>query len=162
MSKMSHFHVLLTFEDAPDKPRCIFIDLSEKELKDRFLRPYRSGRSFLCDNEVMEPKRIRSVRIIRTDLKSADELKTIQEKSWKEIEEFNRDSSSVVLISAGRGYDAEDIVEAGSDVTSSYVSGPPGSGDYWRPIATILNHPWISAIGTGIVVAAIVAWLGLN
>ena len=157
---MDHYHVLLTFQDAPEKVRCVFSDLSESELKDQFLKPYRRGRSFLSGNEVIDAVRIKSVSIIRTDRDSTDELKAIQERSWKEIEQFNRDSSSVVLVSAGRGHNAEDIVEAGADVTSTLISGPPGSADQWTVVSKVINHPWISAIGTGVVVAGIAWWFG--
>jgi len=67
----------------------------------------------------------------------------------------------------GSGWDAEDIVEAGEDVTSKYSTGPPGLGPslIFR-LLSILNSPWIVAIGGGLIVAIgggiILAWLVLK
>ena len=157
---MAYYHVLLTFQDSPDKVRCMFADLTERDLEARFLVPYRSGKSFLSGNEVVEASRIKKVTILKTNRVSAAELKDIQDKSWKEVQEFNRNSDSMVLISPGRGYDAEDIVEAGNDVTAEFISGPPGHGGGWGVVSAVMNHPWVSAIGTGLAVAALAYWLG--
>jgi hypothetical protein len=100
------------------------------------------------------------VTLLRTSRASAAELKDIQEKSWNEVQDFNRTSPSVVLISPGHGYDREDIAEAGEDVTAVFISGPPGYGGRWRVISAVMNHPWVSTIGTGLVVAALAYWFG--
>lgn len=157
---MVYYHVLLSFQESPNKVRCIFSDLTEKELRTRFLVPYRSGKSFLSGNEVIEASRIKKVTVLKTNRASAVELKEIQDKSWKEVQEFNRSSDSVVLVSPGRGYDAEDIIEAGEDVTTLFISGPPGHGGGWTVVSAVMNHPWVSAIGTGLVVAALAYWFG--
>jgi len=157
---MAYYHVLLTFQDAPDKVRCMFSDLTEQDLKTRFLAPYRKAESFLCGNEVVESSTIKKVTLVKTARVSAAELKDIQDKSWREVQEFNRTSDSMVLISPGRGHDAEDIAEAGEDVTAVFISGPPGHGGRWRVVAAVVNHPWVSAIGTGLAVAALAYWLG--
>lgn len=159
---MQYFHVILSFKDAPNNERCVYENLSENDLKKLFLKPYQQGTNLLSDKEVLNIFEIKKVTIIKTDGKSEIELKEIQEKSWKEVEEFNRTSNSVVRISAGRGYDSADIVEAGQDVTAQYIFGPPGQGSTINIVAGIINHPWISAIGTGLIVAAIVGWLGWN
>ncbi len=157
---MPYYHVLLTFQAKPDSVRCMFSDLSERELEERFLAPYRRGKSFMCGNEVVESSKIQKVTVVKTPRPSAAELKDIQTKSRKEVEEFNRTSSSMVLISPGRGYDADDIAEAGEDVTASFISGPPGHGGHWGVVSAVVNHPWVSAIGTGLIVAALGYWLG--
>jgi hypothetical protein len=156
---MAHYHVMLTFQAAPDKVRCMFTDLTERDLRTRFLVPYRKGRSFLCGNEIVEPSTIKKVTLVKTARASAAELKDIQDNSWREVEEFNR-NSPVVLVSAGRGYDAEDIAEAGEDVTALFISGPPGHGGRWKVVSAVVNHPWVSSIGTGLAVAALAYWLG--
>ena len=81
-------------------------DLSENELRKQFLGPYQSGKNFLLGNEVVQVSHINKVSIVKTDKNSANELKEIQDKSWKEIQGFNRTSDSIVLISPGRGYNA--------------------------------------------------------
>jgi hypothetical protein len=148
---MSYYHVLLSFHDAPQELRCMLFDLSEQELRARFLVPYRRGKNLLCGNEVVASSRINRVSIVRTDDSSANELKKIQEKSWKDIQDFNRESQSLVLLDLGHGYHLEDITEAGEDVTSALILRPPGDGDRWMLAAAALNPPWVSAIGTGLV-----------
>lgn len=159
---MAYYHVLLRYHDSPNRVSCLLSDLSEKDLRKRFIKPYRSGKSFFCKNEVVEVSRIQKVMIVETEKNSAKELKELQDKSRKEIQEFNRSSDSLVLISPGRGYSEEDIIEMGQDVTAKYVFGPPGRGTQWIIISDALNHPWISAIGTGLIVAALVWWFGWN
>ena len=153
---MPYFHVLVTL---PGKGLRLLSDLSEGDLKRQFLWPYRSAKPILSANEVIETKLIEKVTIIRTERPSADELKTIQDRSYVAVQEFNRSQDSAVLISAGRGYDPEDIVEAGTDVTGAYISFPPGEGE-WPLISAVVNHPWISTIITGVIVAALAAYFG--
>lgn len=155
---MTYFHVLVEFQDAPKKARCIFSDLTSKELESKFLRPYRRGQRMLVGSEVIDTMTITSARIIETRKTSDAELQEIQKKSHQEIDDFNRDPSTVVLISIGRGYDPEDIEEAGEDVTARFINLPPG---YHPGLATqIFNHPWVIAIAGGVIVAGIAAWLG--
>jgi hypothetical protein len=158
---MSYHHVLLSFQDEPQKVRCIFADLSENDLRTRFVSPYRRGKNILCAGEVIETSRIKTVRIIRTENESEKELKKIQEQSKRDRDEFNR-NSAVVLVSLGAGYELEDISEAGEDVTSAFILGPPGDGDRWTVVAAVLNHPWISAIGTAVIAAGLIWLLGWN
>jgi hypothetical protein len=159
---MPYYHVLLRFDDAPERDRCVFSDLSESDLKARFVTPYKRGKNFLSESEVIEVSRIRKTTIICTNDPSESELKGIQEKSRKEIDEINRTSSSVFFVSAGPGYDPEDVAEAGVDVTATFITGPPGEGDRLALVTAIINHPWISAIGTGLIVAALAWLLGLT
>jgi len=156
---MTFFHVLVKFKPAPDTVRCIFSDLSRKDLESRFLKPYRAGRSTLSGSEVIHTSDIAWTQIMETARDSAEELKDIQAKSWKDIEEFNR-NSSVVLISAGHGYDAEDIVDAGTDVTSQFITSPPGEGS--SLIMRIMNHQWVVVVIGGLIVIGLAAWLGWN
>jgi hypothetical protein len=100
-----------------------------------------------------------STVIRKTDRASEEERKDIQIRSRREIDEFNQESLGVTLISIGSGYAPEDIVEAGVDVTSSYIASPPGQKKGGL-MSAIINHPWASAIVTGVIVAGIVKALG--
>ncbi len=159
---MPYHHVLLRFDGEPEKDRCVFSDLSESDLQARFLTPYKRRKNFLSGSEVIEISRLRKSTIICTNEPIETELRRIQEKSRAEDDEFNRTSSGVVILSMGRGYAPEDIAEAGVDVTSTFISGPPGYGDRLALVSAVMNHPWISAIGTGLIVAALAWILGLT
>lgn len=156
---MTYYHVLLKLQEAPEIVRCVFSDLSAKELDDKFLKPYRRGQRTLAGAEVIDTMAIVSTRIVETNRLSDVELREIQQKSVREIEEFNRSSDSVVLISAGRGYHPEDIEEAGTDVTARFISFPPGQGQA-NPLVKILSDTWVVTIVGGVLAAGIIAWLG--
>lgn len=157
---MPFHHVLLALESEPTKLRCVLTDLTEEDLKAKFLRPYRKGQNIVCGNEVIPVSQIRKLHIVRTARDNEAERNALQEQSLKEIQEFNRQSDSVVLISPGRGYAHEDILEVGKDVTATFVSGPPGHAAAPTPVVGFLNNQWIVAIGTGLIVAALVWWFG--
>lgn len=159
---MALYHVLVTTSDKPESFRCILFDLSDDDLKQNFLRPYKRAKSILCGDEVIESRAIKRLKIVRTAASSATELKQLQEKSVREIQEFNRSSESVVLISPGRGHNIEDITDVGEDVTARYVLAPPGEGDAWVVAMSFLNSGWVVAIGGGVVVAALAWWFGWN
>lgn len=107
----------------------------------------------------MENISIVSTVIRKTVRTSEEERKGIQEQSRRAVDEFNRTSASVTLISIGYGYVAEDIVEAGVDVTAAYIASPPGQkkASFLR---LVFNHPSAPAIITGVIVAGIVKALG--
>jgi hypothetical protein len=158
---MPFYHVLITFADAPGKSQCVLSDLSEQQLQTQFVTPYKKGKDILCGTEVVWVGRIKTVQIIRTDKKSEEERSAIQEQSFTEIQELNRRSDSLVIISPGYGYEPEDIAKAGMDITLQYIAGAPGhavSGG----ISGLLNNQWVVAIGTGLIVAALVWWFKWN
>ena len=156
---MPYYHVLVELRDTPRKVRCVFSDLTAKELEAKFLKPYRRGRNTLSGASVIDVMAITSTRIIETSRPSGVELQEIQQKSHREIDEFNNNSNSLILISPGRGYEPEDIGEAGVEVTTRFINSPPGVARY-NLASKILNHPWVIAIAGGILVAGIAAWLG--
>lgn len=134
---MTYYHVLVELQDTPKEVRCIFSDLILKELESKFLKPYRHGQRMFVGTEVINTMAITSARIIETSRVSDAELHEIQQKSRREIDDFNSSSSSVVLISVGRGYELEDIEEAGTDVTACFIDSPPGQGRNSEPEAVV-------------------------
>lgn len=154
---MAFFHVLLTMQDAPNQTRCVLFDLSERELAKQFLGPYGRGTMMLAGSEVIDTMSIRSTTIIRTDRTNEAERKDIQEASRRHLDEMNR-QGGVVFLGPPRGYELEDIVEAGLDVTKTYINAPPGGKV--SLVSAVVNHPWISAIVTGLIVAGIAKMVG--
>jgi hypothetical protein len=126
----------------------------------QFSRPYRRGKSILCGNEIVESLQIKRIKIVKTIEQGEKELEKLQEGSLRKIQEFNRSSNSITIISPGRGHNIEDIVEVGEDVTIQFISAPPGEGDRWKIVAALLNNGWVVGIGGGLIVAALVWWLG--
>lgn len=156
---MAYFHVLLKFRDEPSNTRCLYSDLSEKSLRGGFVKDYERGRTILHEGELIDLTRITSVAIIRTSRTEGEERDVLHRESVRKIDELNRSSSSVFIISAGSGYAPEDIAEAGDDVTSKYVSGPPGSS-FRAVVGSFVNNPWIVGVGTALVAAGLAWWIG--
>lgn len=157
---MAFYHVLLTIVDNTDSFRCILSDLSEENLRKQFLQPYRRGNSILCGDEVVESLKIKRLKIIRTLEGSEPALKKLQEESFRRIQEFNRNSNGIAIISPGRGFNLEDVADIGEDVTTQYVSTAPGEGDAWKTVISFLNNGWVVGVGVGLIVAALLWWLG--
>lgn len=157
---MPFFHVLLSVDTDQTKLRSVLTDLSEVQLKAQVLLPYRKGTTLVCGNEIIPVSTVRKIHVVQTVRENEHERNAIHAKSVKEIEEINRESSGFVFLSAGRGYDPEDILEAGEDVTSKYIAGPPGSAAGPGALLRFLGSQWVVGIGTGLVVAAAVWWLG--
>ena len=158
---MAYHHVLLTLADAPDKPRCVLLDLTEKQLQIQFVTPYEKGKDILCGSEIIRISNIKRIQIIRTGKTNEIERNDFRERISQENEEFNRQSNSSVIIGIGCGYEPEDITEAGEDVTTQYISGLPGHASS-NTFRELINHPWVITIGGGLIVAALVWWFRWN
>jgi len=156
---MTYHHVLVAVEHDPAKLKCVFEDLSEQELMKQFVTPYRKGQDIFSDNEIIPVSDIRKVHVVRTEQTNEVEREAINQQSLQRIDELNRSSDSVVIISPGHGYDPEDILEAGQDVTATYLKGPSGQAG---TIHRMLNNSWVVSIVTGVIVAIVAAWIGLG
>jgi hypothetical protein len=159
---MAVYHVLLSQEPDGSKLRSIFTDLSERELKKKFVSPYRKGKNIVHKNEVILISSVRKLYIVQTARRDDVERAALHEESLKKIDQWNRDSDSVVFISFGTGYEPLDILEAGKDVTKEFIKGPPGYAGAPNVLLRLLNNSWVVGIGAAVISAAIVWWLKLN
>ncbi len=158
---MSYLHVTIKTKSC-DSWLCIFKDLTASDLKKRLVKPYRIGKSIYYDGNILSPNEITQIKINETEKPHESELNIVQEESYKETQEFNRTSSSVVLISAGHGYNDYEINECGKDVTSSYISTGPGVGTPFTAAAEFIKHPWVVRVVGGLVFVAVAAYLGFK
>ena len=164
---MSYFHVLIAFERNANKFECLFQDLPVDKLKSDFVSAYQAGRNIFHNGVVIKTSEIAKVKIVETDQNSELELKKLQEKSWRELDEMNR-NSYFQIIGLGRGYETSDLEELGIDVTSSYIHGAPGYEpkhevsfspnvtSQTSKVVRIINHQWFVNVFGGIIVAVIV------
>lgn len=155
---MTYHHVIAKVGQS-DKFRILFADLSLADLKKRFIAPYERGRSFFSGNDLVVPSDLRSVQVVRTAHAEQDERERINQESLAQIDKINRESTGVVFISPGSGYDPEDIAEAGEDVTHSVIKGPPGfrAGKWGNPAKVLA---WIAGIVAVVIAAGVIKWLG--
>ena len=157
---MSFFHVIAAFEDRPKELVSVFMDLSRRDLKTRFLKPYARGENLVSGNHILPVRSIRIVRVIATERQSKSELEDLQRESRAKIDELNRKSKDAVFILLGVGYKDEDIVYTGTDVTAQFINVAPGAKDMVARVISFLNNGWVVAVGGGILVGALVGWLG--
>lgn len=108
------------------KTEVLFSDLTAKELHKQFVGPYRGGKTFFAGTSVVAPAELRKVRIIETPVKVAEARDRLNRDSLADIAETNR-TSGLLIISPGQGYEPEDVAEAGTDVTRTFLRGGPGS-----------------------------------
>jgi hypothetical protein len=155
---MPFFHVIAAFDQEPEKQLAIFMDLSESELKSRFLKPYARAQDLVSGNQIFAVRSLRKIHIIRTERESAAELSDLQRKSREEVEEINRRSEHVVFIALGEGHEQQDIVHTGTDVTAQLIIGPPGAKGKVAALASLFNNGWVVGVGGGMVVTALAWW----
>ena len=151
---MAYYHVLIKTKEAPANFRCLLSDLTRRELQKQFVKPYNLGRCILIKTDTLDTKVIVSIRIIETEHASEIELAKIRRRSQQEIADWNSQPDAPTLICLGRGYDTEDIEEAGKDVTDQFIHSPPGEGTLARALR-LAHNPWIVTIGSGIVIALV-------
>ena len=128
---MAYYHVLVADKAKPDALQCILWDLDEQSLQNRFLAPFAAGKDILVEGRIYRVVDIATVNIRSTDRPSDQELKTIQDESWADVQRFNRESPGIVLVSAGLGYSKNDLAHAGTDVTSTNLRLPSAS-TFWE------------------------------
>ena len=157
---MPYYHVLVAAEPEPSRLRGLLSDLAEAELLAKFVAPYRRGGDLVCGNEILPLGSLRRVHIAHTKQNEATERRQMNEKSLAEIAALNREPGGLVFLSPGRGYDPEDILEVSEDVTEKFIDGPPGHASRTGPVGLLLNNQWTVAVGTGLIVAGLVWWLG--
>lgn len=158
---MSYYQVILKLRGSGATPQQIMVDASERELLSKIVKPFKKGNNLFHDSTVFDSNNIEMIKIIRTDERNEVVRDKIYNASVKRIDKLNRQSDSLVIISPGDGYDPEDILEAGDDVTEKYIVGPPGYGRSGA-LQEFIYNPWVMAVGTGLIIAAVVAWRNWN
>jgi hypothetical protein len=158
---MSYLHVTIKTKSSNDWI-CIFTDLSKADLKKNLVRPYRLGKSIFYDGNILSSNEISKIKIIETEKSHEEELKTVQDESYRQVQESNRSSSAVFLMSIGHGYRDYEINECGKDITNKYISTGPGTGTVLTAIAKFIRHPWVVRVVAGLVFVAAAAYLGLK
>ena len=158
---MSYYQVILKLKNSGASSQHVLVDAVEGELLSRIVKPYRKGSNIFHDSTVIDCGDIEKIMIVRTENKNELEREKLNNASLNRIDEMNRESDSFVIISPGGGYDPEDILEAGTDVTETYIKGPPGYSKAGA-LQEFIYNPWVITIGTGLIIAAIVSWIEWN
>jgi hypothetical protein len=153
---MTFFHVLAVIEN--EKPQMLFSDLNPAQLKDQFVTPYKRGKTFFAGARIVSPSTLKSIHIIETTEREEVIRQSINTESLQGIDEINR-SGSVIFFSIGSGYDPEDLLDGGADVTRKYLTGGPGSA---VPVFGMSKQAigWALGIVSAVAAAGLAKWLG--
>ena len=162
---MSYYQVLITTGQTSEQLLNLFVDLSEVDLQEKFLKPYQNGLNIFSGNTIYQSAQIKKVYIINTTEPDGIIRDKIHKKSLETIRRIN-ESGSVVFLSAGNGYEAEDILNSGKDVTDEYLSTSiinktevqttldmAGKKPYF--LLNAINNQWVVSILTGILFLAL-------
>lgn len=150
---MPYLHVILSVEPQPDKERCVLKDLSDADLKAKFVRPFKRGKNLLCGNEVIPADKIRRIKITSTDETSAVVLAKFQKAADESNTEWNRRDTGLVII-GGLGFGPDELGRIGTDVTTRYITQPPEMVPAPALLARLFNNSWVVTLG-GSVIAGI-------
>lgn len=158
---MPYYHVLLSVEAAPERPRCVLRDLDEKGVQSAFLKHYKSGRSLLCEGEIIPMQTVRKVSVISTSGRLDEALSKANADAEAFRRELNNGSSGLVFL-GGVGYGPDDVAIFGIDVTTQFIREAPRREDLGPPVTRILSNPWVVGVGAAVIAAGIAAWLKWN
>jgi len=115
---MSYYHVYIyhydTIKSGTDE--AYELDLSEEELMEQIVEPFRAGKFFMCGGQQINPFYVELIRISETDKRSSELISKLRAK---EIEESEKTGIS------GGVPDNYLVIEKGRDVTRKFVSTPP-------------------------------------
>lgn len=119
---MEYFHVLLETSNGAEKGKIVeaFKDLSKKELKSRFIKPFRKGNDFIIEGQKYPYDRIHAVRICMTEKTNEEIRDASYEASIKRVEKLNSQHDNPLYFVFPCTPSNEDIFNFGKDVTSSY------------------------------------------
>jgi len=109
---MAFYHVRIT-RKSQRRYDLVELDLSGPGLMKNIVKPYLEGKQFYCENTIVDPFDIETIKINTTDLGSKVFLPHIRER---------RAQSRVVVAGlSDRWY----VTEEGKDVTRHYIKNPP-------------------------------------
>jgi hypothetical protein len=91
------------------------LDLSEEQLKIRFIEPYEQGKSITINGKTIELEDIERIRISRSSQDSKYLIRQLEAE----------DASSPVLVLCGPSYEWR-AADKAEDVTDDFIKGPPG------------------------------------
>lgn len=107
------YHVRIT--QSSNNMTEVRLDVTEEQLKNRFICPYEEGRPIVIGGKTISPDDIDRIRINFTEEDSDTLLPIIRNE---------RKNSNVRAMISDEWY----VADRGEDLTDDYITGPPGSG----------------------------------
>lgn len=154
---MNYYHVAVRLKDKSSY-QILFSDLSEQDLRKKFVRPYEKGGTFIVGHEFMAATSLRAVVIVQTDCEEAAIRAEANRQGRELIDEINHDRHGALFIAEAPLYGALDLIESGQDVSSRYIKGPPGVTFRWHVPPSALK--WLAGLLTTVIGGGVLKWLG--
>ena len=145
-----YFHVVTQYLNNSEQ--VLFRDLSKKELKKLFLKPFKNGKNLLISGSIYKNEDIKKVQIIKTEDHFQKTLDNYVDQQNEYRTRFNNEQYEVFLIP----YFSKDtdIINCGENVTTEFLKFPPSNQPSF--LASIFKNPWFIGIVRGIIIAVIV------
>lgn len=148
---VEYYHVLAQ-EGTEEKWILLFKDLSLKELKKLFLKPFQKMDNILVSGTIYKSINIKKVRVIKTDRCAGVELKEYEKRMNDTFDRLNRESGTAVFF-APYFKRVSDLIRCGNDVTNRFISKAPSSEP--SLFSRVVNNQWVVAIVSGLALIAI-------
>lgn len=159
---MTKLHVLLSMAQEPEKLRCVLHDLTEKQFKNQFLKPYYNGRSLLCGREIYPVVDIRRVFVIATEDTAGQALFTVNQRLSKSWRERKYRSTKLAFVGPSFAFGLSDLGKVGKDVTEQFFKESSGHFPENCLVLSLLKNQWVIGIGTAVIATCFTAWLKLS
>lgn len=138
------YHVVIWMHPAAGIAIQIFHDLTESELRARFVKPYLRGETVKIESNIYDLTRIASTNIVRT----AARLEQIKDKAFRDASKARSDFADAgIFMLTGSTWNEDDIVELGEEVTANFLKIAPGQGFTWKKLAL---NPYIIGVASAI------------
>ena len=147
-----YFHVVTQYLNNSEQ--VLFRDLSKKELKKLFLKPFKNGKNLLISGSIYKNEDIKKVQIIKTEdhfQKTLDNYVDQQNES-KTRSNNEQYGGGLVFFPPYISKDT-DIIDCGENVTTEFLKFPPSNQPSF--LASIFKNPWFIGIVRGIILAVI-------
>ena len=112
------YHVVVWMHPAAGIASQIFHDLTERELRAQFVKPYNHGATVKIGSDIHDFTKIASTNIVRTD----KPLRQIRQAAFQRAQERDTELYNYGVFSlSGNNWRQDDIVNEGEDVTSQFL-----------------------------------------
>jgi|GEM_PF-1723810 hypothetical protein len=148
----NYFHVVT--QDLNKSEQVLFRDLSKKELKKHFLKPFKNGRNLFINGTIYKNAEIKKVQIIKTEVHFQKTLDIYEDQQNNSRNKLNNEQYGSGVVFVGPYFSQDiDIIDCGENVTTEFLKLPPSNQPSF--LASIFKNPWFIRIVGGIILAVI-------
>ena len=152
------FHVFIISKGA-DEFHELFLDLSETELRQKFVNPYLDGEDIYDKGSITRISDIARVAVLRSELSAKETLDKLAADHQAELARIKHEEGLNVLGSY-RGRKITELFECCEDVTEQKIARAPGAGTPRTKFVRFLHNPWVVRVGGGLLLVLLGVVIG--